>query len=205
MRLPIRLFLSLCLIAPMIPAQADDVSDLQATLSGMHSMQGKFSQAVTTRSGKVQISLGDFAIQRPGKFRWHYTKPYEQLIVGDGKEVWLYDPDLEQVTVRTMDQALDASPAALLSGDNNLTKRYTLKALQPRDGLAWVEALPKHNESNFNRVRLGFANNEIRRMELEDSFGQTTKIEFQNVMLNGKPETGLFRFTPPKGADVIRQ
>lgn len=205
MRLFSRLLLSLCLLAPLLPAQANDVADLQATLAGMRAMQGNFSQTVTARSGKVQVSQGDFAILRPGKFRWHYSKPYEQLLVGDGKEVWLYDPDLEQVTVRSMDNALDASPAALLSGENNLDKRYTMKALPARDGLAWVEASPKQSESSFNRVRLGFANNEIRKMELEDSFGQTTRIEFRNITLNGKPEAGLFRFTPPKGADVIRQ
>lgn len=205
MRLFSRLFISLCLLAPALPVQANDVANLQATLSAMRTMQGEFTQTVTARSGKTQVSRGDFAIQRPGKFRWHYSKPYEQLIVGDGKEVWLYDPDLEQVTVRSIDNALDASPAALLSGDNNLDKRYTLKGLQPRDGMAWVEASPKQSESNFDRVRLGFANNEIRKMELEDSFGQTTKIEFRSVTLNGKPDSNLFRFTPPKGADVIRQ
>ncbi len=204
MRLFSRL-LPLILLACALPAQADVVSELQSTLTGLKTMQGEFTQVVIARSGKTQTSSGDFAIQRPGKFRWNYRKPYEQLIVSDGKEVWLFDPDLNQVTVKVIDKALDSSPAALLSGENNLDKRYTLKALQAREGLAWVEAIPKQNDSNFNRVRLGFANNEIRKMELEDSFGQTTRIELRMQGINGKPDAALFRFTPPKGADVIRQ
>ncbi len=205
MRCLARLFAPLLLLACALPTRADVVADLQTTLTRMHALQGDFIQTVTTRSGKVQVSQGDFAIQRPGKFRWNYRKPYEQLIVADGKEVWLYDPDLEQVTIRKIDKALDASPAALLSGDNNLDKRYQLKALPAKENLSWVEAIPKQNDSNFNRVRLGFTNNEVRKMELEDSFGQTTKIELRTSVVNGKPDAGLFRFTPPKGADVIRQ
>ena len=205
MRFLPRLSALLLLLACSFSAKADVVADLQATLSAMRTMQGEFVQTVTTRSGKIQVSQGNFAIQRPGKFRWHYRKPYEQLIVGDGKEVWLYDADLDQVTVKSMNQALDASPAALLAGENNLDSRYALKPLPAREGLSWVDAAPKQSDSNFNRVRLGFAHNEIRKMELEDSFGQTTRIEFRNVVTNSKPEAGLFRFTPPKGADVIRQ
>lgn len=205
MRCLSRLPAFLLLLACSFSAKANVVADLQATLSAMRAMQGEFVQTVTTRSGKVQVSQGNFAIQRPGKFRWHYRKPYEQLIVGDGKEVWLYDADLDQVTVKSMNQALDASPAALLAGENNLDSRYALKPLPAREGLSWVDAAPKQSDSNFNRVRLGFTHNEIRKMELEDSFGQTTRIEFRNVVTNGKPEAGLFRFTPPKGADVIRQ
>ena len=199
------------LIAPALlmfcalPARADTVTDLQTLLGNLRVMQGEFTQTVVNRSGKVQASNGSFAIQRPGKFRWHYRKPYEQLIVGDGKDVWLHDPDLNQVTVKQIDKALDASPAALLSGDNQLDKRYKMKAQPTRDGLAWVEAIPKQNDSNFNRVRIGFANKEIRKMELEDSFGQKTRIDFRMVVINGKPDATLFRFTPPKGADVIRQ
>lgn len=200
-----RLFAFLLLLACALPAHADVVSELQTTLSGLRAMQGAFTQTVIGRSGKTQISTGEFAIQRPGKFRWNYRKPYEQLIVSDGKEVWLFDPDLNQVTVKGIDKALDSSPAALLSGENNLEKRYILKALPARDGLAWVEATPKQSDSNFNRVRLGFANNEIRKMELEDSFGQTTRIELRMQVINGKPDATLFHFTPPKGADVIRQ
>ncbi len=205
MRLLTRLSAPLLLLACSFPAWADVVTDLQATLSAMRTMQGEFIQTVTARSGKVQVSQGSFAIQRPGKFRWHYRKPYEQLIVGDGKDVWLHDPDLDQVTVKSMNKALDASPAALLAGENNLDHRYALKPLQAREGLSWVDAAPKQSDSNFNSVRLGFVHNEIRKMELEDSFGQTTRIEFRNSVINGKPEASLFRFTPPKGADVIRQ
>lgn len=193
------------LLACALPAHADVVTDFQTTLTGLRNMQGDFTQTVTAKSGKIQVSTGDFAILRPGKFRWHYIKPFEQLIVGDGKEIWLFDTDLNQVTVKAMDKAMDASPAALLSGDNQIEKRYTLKALPPANGLAWVEAIPKQSDSSFNRVRMGFANNEIRQMLLEDSFGQTTKVDLRLKSVNGQPDAALFRFTPPKGADVVRQ
>lgn len=200
-----RLIAPLFLLFCALPAHADAVADLQSILGNLRTMQGEFTQTVVNRSGKTQTSNGSFAIQRPGKFRWHYRKPYEQLIVGDGKDVWLHDPDLNQVTVKQIDKALDSSPAALLSGDNQLEKRYKLKALQARDNLAWIEAIPKQSDNNFNRVRIGFANKEIRRMELEDSFGQTTRIVFRMMVVNSKPDAALFHFTPPKGADVVRQ
>ena len=200
-----RLIAPLLLLLCALPAHADVVADLQSILGNLRAMQGEFTQTVINRSGKTQISNGSFAIQRPGKFRWNYRKPYEQLIVGDGKDVWLYDPDLNQVTVKKIDKALDSSPAALLSGDNHLEKRYKMKALPSRDGLTWVEALPKQTDNNFNQVRIGFSGKEIRRMELEDSFGQTTRIEFRSVIINGKLNAAQFRFSPPKGADVVRQ
>lgn len=205
MRLFARLLAPAVFLLATVSAQADVVADLQSLLSNLHTMQGEFTQTVVNRSGKKQVSTGDFAISRPGKFRWNYQKPYEQLIVSDGKQVWLYDPDLNQVTIKQIDKALDASPAALLSGDNNLEKRYQLKVLAARDGVNWVEAVPRQNDSNFNRIRLGFSGNDIRKMELEDNFGQSTQIELRSVNNNGKPNPALFSFTTPKGADEIRQ
>lgn len=200
-----RFLLPALLLSAASTVRAEPVAELQTLLGKLRSLQGEFTQTVISRSGKKQLSSGNFAIQRPGKFRWQYRKPYEQLIVGDGREVWLYDPDLNQVTVKTLDKALDASPAALLAGDNQLDKRYRLKALPEREGLSWVEAAPRQSDSNFNRIRLGFVKQELRAMELEDSFGQTTRVAFRSVISNGKTEASQFRFTPPKGADVIRQ
>lgn len=188
-----------------LPAHADPAADFQTLLSNMQNMRGDFSQTVVNRNGKTQTSSGTFAIQRPGKFRWNYHKPYEQLIVADGKEIWLFDPDLEQVTVKSMDKALDASPAALLSGDNQIGKRYTLKPLPARENLSWIEAIPKQKDSNFNRIRMGYSGSEIRKMELEDNFGQTTRVDLRVQAVNGKMDPSLFRFTPPKGTDVVRQ
>ncbi len=199
-----RLLPALLLICS-IPVHADVTADFQSLLSGLQNMRGDFTQTVTNRNGKTQVSTGSFAIQRPGKFRWNYHKPYEQLIVCDGKEIWLFDPDLDQVTVKSMDKGLDASPAALLSGDNQISKRYTIKALPAREGLNWVDATPKQKDSNFNRIRLGFSGNEIRKMELEDYFNQTTRVDLKIQGVNGKVDAGLFQFTPPKGADIVRQ
>lgn len=199
------MFRKLACIAVLLAstAYAEPVADLQKALSNARALSGDFTQTVVNRKGKTQTASGTFAILRPGKFRWNYKKPYEQLIVGDGKQVWLYDPDLQQVTVRDVSQALESSPAALLSGDNNLEKRYRLTALPARDGLDWVEATPRQNDSNFNKIRLGIAGGEIRRMELDDSFGQTTRVEFRNQV--NKADAAQFSFTPPKGVDVVRQ
>lgn len=199
------MFRKLACIAVLLAstAYAEPVADLQKALSNARALSGEFTQTVVNRKGKTQTASGTFAILRPGKFRWNYKKPYEQLIVGDGKQVWLYDPDLQQVTVRDVSQALESSPAALLSGDNNLEKRYRLTALPARDGLDWVEATPRQNDSNFNKIRLGIAGGEIRRMELDDSFGQTTRVEFRNQV--NKADAAQFSFTPPKGVDVVRQ
>lgn len=192
-----------CLALVTTLAHAEPVADLHKALAATRAISGDFTQTVTNRNGKTQTSSGSFAILRPGKFRWNYKKPNEQLIIGDGKQVWLYDPDLQQVIVRDVSHALESSPAALLSGDNNLDKRYTLKALPARDGMDWVEAAPKQSDSNFNKIRLGIAGGEIRRMELDDSFGQTTRVEFRNQ--SGKADASQFSFTPPKGVDVVRQ
>ncbi len=112
---------------------------------------------------------------RPGKFRWEYDKPYEQTIVGDGTRLWIYDKDLNQVTVRKLDRALGASPAALLAGSNEIEKSYALKAAGNEGGLDWLEAVPKTQDTAFERIRLGFGKAGLEAMELRDQFGQTTR------------------------------
>ncbi|AOX98996.1 outer membrane lipoprotein chaperone LolA [Jeongeupia sp. USM3] len=187
-------------------AHADGVSDLKRFLSSTAGVQGQFNQVVSGKPGSpTQISNGDFAIQRPGKFRWNYRKPYEQLIVGDGKRVWLYDPELRQATSKQLSAALESSPAALLAGDNALDKTYTLRNLANRDGLSWVEAVPKSKESTFDSIRLGLKNAQVVAMELQDHFGQTTKVTFSGLTQNPKQSADLFRFTPPKDVDVVEE
>ena len=150
-----------------------------------------------------QSSTGTFAFARPGKFRWSYEKPYEQLVVGDGSKVWVYDRDLNQVIVRQLDAALGATPAALLAGDNALERNFTLVDGGSADGLAWVEATPKAAESTFTKVRIGFRDALPRAMELTDAFGQTTRLAFDAFERNVSLGADLFRFTPPAGADVV--
>jgi outer membrane lipoprotein carrier protein len=165
---------------------------------------GEFEQRIYGRDRKVvQESRGTLAFSRPGRFRWVYVKPYPQLIVGDGARVWVYDEDLKQVTVRKLDQALGATPAALLAGSNDALKAFTLKDEGSKDGLEWVEATPREKESNFVSIRMGFGFSGLERMELADTFGQTTELRFTKFQRNARVDPELFRFVPPKGADVI--
>jgi outer membrane lipoprotein carrier protein len=185
-------------------AAASGLDELHAFLEGTQSAQGSFRQMVVNRDGRTtQTTAGTFAFARPGKFRWTYDKPFDQLIVGDGEKVWVYDRDLNQVIVRKLDAALGATPAALLAGDNALEKNFTLVAGGADGGLEYVDATPKSPDSQFKRIRLGFAQNLPRRMLLTDAFGQTTELTFGDLQRNPRLSPGTFTFTPPKGADVV--
>jgi outer membrane lipoprotein carrier protein len=185
-------------------ASASGLDELHAFLEGTQSAQGSFRQVVVNRDGRTtQTTAGTFAFARPGKFRWTYDKPFDQLIVGDGEKVWVYDRDLNQVIVRKLDAALGATPAALLAGDNALERNFTLVAGGADGGLEYVDATPKAPDSQFKRIRLGFAQNLPRRMLLTDAFGQTTELTFSDLQRNPKLPSDTFSFTPPKGADVV--
>jgi outer membrane lipoprotein carrier protein len=185
-------------------AQAGGMDRLNQFMSSTLAATGEFEQRIYNRERKlVQESRGTLAFLRPGKFRWAYSKPYSQLIVGDGVRVWVYDEDLNQVTVRKLDQALGATPAALLAGANDALKAFTLKDEGTRDGLEWVEAVPRDKDSTFERIRMGFGFSGLERMELTDTFGQTTELSFRGLQRNPRVDPGLFRFAPPAGADVV--
>lgn len=185
-------------------AFAGGVDALKAFIGDTRTARANFSQSVLDQNGKLrQKSEGTLAFSRPGKFRWVYQKPYEQLIVGDGARLWIYDADLEQVTVRKLGDALGSSPAALLAGSNEIEKFFTLKDAGTSEGLEWLEARPKDKESTFEAVRMGFAGNTLAAMELKDAFGQTTLLKFSGMVKNPAVNAGEFKFTPPKNADVI--
>lgn len=184
---------------------ADASADLQRYLAETKSLRGEFQQVVTQRSGKVQRSSGTLVIAKPGKFRWEYLKPYQQLLLGDGKQVTLYDADLMQVTIKPQGKLLDASPAALLAGQADLASRYTLKALPEKDQLQWVELTPKQPDQSFERARIGLDKAGVKAMELDDHFNQTTRIQFDKLERNPKLAADVFNFTIPAGADVIRE
>ncbi len=192
------------LFALALPAWADAQTRLSQFVSQTKALKANFSQTVLDRNGrKTQESSGTLFFSRPGKFRWVYQKPYAQLLVGDGKKLWIYDEDLDQVTVRKLDAALGDSPAALLAGENDIEKRFQLKETRGSDGLDWVEATPKSKEGSFEMVRLGFKGDALQAMELKDNFGQTTLLRFTNLVRNPSLGSSLFRFSPPKSADVI--
>ncbi|MEI6320467.1 MAG: outer membrane lipoprotein chaperone LolA [Pseudomonadota bacterium] len=177
---------------------------LRGFIEGTQSAQARFTQTVVDRKGRrVQEATGQMQFQRPGRFRWEYEKPYSQLLVGDGQRIWIWDRDLNQVTVRRLDQAITGTPAALLAGSNEIEKAFTVTAQPAQDGLDWLEAVPKGNESSFASVRLGFAQDVLAAMELNDALGSRTMIRFEDLQRNPKLAAQLFRFTPPKGADVL--
>lgn len=185
-------------------ALADPNQRLREFARQTQTLSGQFSQVVIDRNGRrTQESSGEFQLSRPGKFRWLYNRPYEQLIVGDGQRVWIYDRDLEQVSVRRVDRAIGESPAALLAGSNEIERHFNVREAGSRDGLDWLEATPKSREGGFERVRLGFRNQSLQAMELLDSFGQTTVVRFTNLRANLRLGAELFRFQPPPGVDVI--
>jgi outer membrane lipoprotein carrier protein len=184
-------------------AQATGIDQFRTFLKATQHARGSFVQSVVAKSGrKPQQSAGFFAFQRPGKFRWSYEKPYQQLLVSDGKKLWSYDPDLKQVTVRKLGDALGSSPAALLAGDS-LEENFLLIAGGTADGLEFVEATPNTKEGTFQSVRIGMKDNLPRVMEVHDNFGQTTTLLLSGFEVNAPLPADTFRFTPPKGADVV--
>jgi len=195
-------------LAALLPAAAGaaSIDELKALLAQTTTARAQFAQIVLDRNMKrLQQATGTMQFSRPGRFRWEYDKPHEQLIVGDGKRVWLYDKELNQVTVRRMDRALGSSPAAILAGSNDIEKDYVLSAVGGREGLEWLEAVPRAQDTAFERVRLGFGKTGLEAMELRDQFGQITVIKFSTMERNIKLPAESFRFTPPKGADVISE
>ncbi|HEX9673670.1 MAG TPA: outer membrane lipoprotein chaperone LolA [Burkholderiales bacterium] len=198
--------LLLLLLLPGVALGAATVEELKALLRETTTARAHFAQIVLDSNMKtLQQVTGTMQFSRPGKFRWEYDKPYEQTIVGDGARVWLYDKDLNQVTVRRFDRAIGSSPAALLAGSNEIEKDYALTGLKSRDGLDWLEAVPRTRDTAFERINLGFGKLGLEAMELRDQFGQITVIKFSTIERNAKLPPELFRFTPPKGADVISE
>ena len=195
---------ALCLLASLPASAASGIAQLRSFIESTQSGRASFEQRVTAKSGrKPQEASGTMAFSRPGKFRWTYDKPYYQLLVGDGDKLWVHDRDLNQVTVKTLGDALASTPAALLAGRNELERNFELREGGVEDGLTWVDAKPNAAEGGFESVRIGFADGMLRGMVLRDSFGQTTLLRFNSFERNPKLDDAQFRFKPPAGADVI--
>ncbi len=227
----LRSLLMVAALAAPLAAQADAVEKLKIYVATVHTAQANFIQEVLDSKGKrLQVSSGTMQFSRPGKFRWEYQKPYEEIMVGDGKRFWLYDVDLQQVTVKKLDAALGSSPAALLAGSHEIERDFVLKDVpcEPRPAggqteitsqvsgagktacareeaaLDWLEAKPKAKDASFERIRMGFnARSELVVMELYDTFGHVTVLHFSGILRNPKFPPELFKFAPPKGADVL--
>lgn len=197
------IMLACMLVMPLI-AKADGTSSLKNFYDKTHAMRANFYQLVTDKQGrKIQEVYGQMQLKRPNKFRWDYNKPFEQQIISDGKQVWLYDTELAQVTVRELSKALGSSPAALLAGDDNLDKNFKLMNASRTDNLDWVIATPKDKDTGFEQISLGFKDNALQEMDLVDSFGHQTKIVFTKLESNPVIDAKTFLFKPPKGVDVV--
>ena len=199
-----KFFIFLFFVLPL-SAYAGATDKLKNFIASTHSAQANFTQEVRDKSGKrIQSASGTMQFVRPGKFRWVYQKPFEQLIVGDGEKFWLHDVELNQVTVKKIDAALGSSPAALLSGSNEIERDFQLKDIGTKDNLEWLQATPRAQDTSFEKVLMAFnAQSELMVMELQDAFGHTTVLRFSKLQRNPKLSPQLFKFVPPKGADVL--
>jgi outer membrane lipoprotein carrier protein len=194
------------LLATAASADETPVQRLHAFLAKATSLQADFNQVLVDEKGVPgQKTSGVFYLQRPGKFRWDYLKPYHQEIVSNGGKVWFYDVDLEQVTAKRLNEAIGSTPALLLSGEVALETNFTIENQGTDEGLYWIKLLPKAEDSGFKYVLIGLDGETLAGMELNDNFGQLTRIYFANVKTGARLERSLFEFKPPAGVDVFEE
>ena len=200
-----QLLAALCLMGASLVARADAVDTLRDFIRDVKTGRAEFTQTVTSPDGaKKKSSRGSFEFSRPNRFRFAYAKPFEQLIVGDGQKVWIFDADLNQASSRKFSSALGATPAALLAG-GALDKDFDLAAMPSKDGLDWAQATPKQKDGAFKSVVLGFKGKELAVLEINDAFGQLSVLQFSQFATGIGLAADAFHFTPPVGADVIEQ
>ena len=189
-------------------AHAAALDQFKSFVATTKSAKGEFTQQQLRKSatGKAApVSSGSFVFARPGKFIWNYQKPYDQLLQADGDQLYIYDKDLNQVTIKKLGNALGSSPAAILFGSNDLEKNFTLSEAGTRDGLEWLNAVPKARDTSFEQISIGLRNGVPEAMELKDNFGQTSVLKFTSFQRNPSLGAQQFSFQIPKGADVNRQ
>jgi len=185
-------------------AAASPAGEVEGYLNGLATWSADFTQTIDDGHGKVMRSAaGKLYLKKPGRFRWDYSQPSEQLILADGKQIWFYDKDLAQANVRSMDASLSNTPAVLLSGNSSVSSQFDVTALPPSDGLDWYQLIPKRADTDFQLVRIGFRKGELASMFLADKLNQITQLTFSNSKRNAKFASDLFSFVPPPGVDVI--
>ncbi len=185
-------------------ARASAAAEVEKYLAGLATWSADFTQTIDDGHGKVlRSAAGKLYLQRPGKFRWDYVEPSEQLVLADGKQIWFYDKDLAQANVRDMDSTLASTPASLLTGGGSVATQFDITALPDAGGLQWFQLIPKHSDTDFQLLRIGFAKGELASMFLADKLGQVTQLTFTRPSRNAKFTSDLFSFTPPPGVDVI--
>ena len=197
------LFISAVLFGTAV-ADSSPVDQLKTFLRASASLSADFKQVSYNKAGQAaQSSFGKFYLSRPGKFRWNYQKPFVQEIVSNTGKVWFYDADLEQVTVKKLDDSLGSTPALLLTGQVDIDEKFVLEEQGSDENLNWIKLSPKNEESGFKYILIGLDKGQLGGMELSDNFGQLTRIYFSNIQLNPGLDDALFDFKPPKNADVF--
>jgi outer membrane lipoprotein carrier protein len=199
--------LALAVFGGAAPAAAAAPTAIDRYLDGLQTLRAEFSQRlVDARGVTVQEAQGSLVVQRPGRFRWE-VRPVGavggQLLVADGRNLWFFDKDLDQVTVKPADATLTATPAMLLSGVGDIREVFEVETLPRSGGLDWVRVVPRASDADFRDARLGFEGRELRRMELHDKLGQTATLLFSRTQRNANVDPAELRFTPPPGADLI--
>lgn len=197
------------LLAPAFVYADTAIDQFQSFVSSTQSAKGEFTQrqlkTVEDQSVLSKPAEGFFVFARPGRFIWTYTQPYEQVLQADGKQLYIYDKDLNQVTIRQLSKALNSNPAAILFGDVDVNKGFTIKEIGTKNGLAWFEAIPRSKNTGFEKISIGMRNGLPAAMELHDSFGQISVLTFQRFQQNPAVKQNQFKFVIPQGADVYRQ
>jgi outer membrane lipoprotein carrier protein len=177
---------------------------LQSHLQSYKQVSGQFTQIISSEKGNhTQSSTGEFWIKKPSQFRWHYSTPYIQKIISNGRKLWVYDEDLEQVTIKGVSQSIDSSPLAIILGSASLDKLFDFVQLEDNNDLQWLKLTPKTDSSGFEYINVGFKSGLLSRMVLQDNFGQTTRLLFTNVTVHTPLDSDLFEFKVPNGADVF--
>jgi outer membrane lipoprotein carrier protein len=185
-------------------ADESPINQLKAFLKASASLSADFKQVSFNQAGQAgQSSFGQFYLSRPGKFRWNYKKPFAQEIVSNSDKVWFYDADLEQVTVKELDDSLGSTPALLLTGQVDIDEKFVLEEQGNDEEMNWIKLSPKNEESGFKYILIGLNHGQLGGMELSDNFGQLTRIYFSNIQLNPTLNPNLFSFKAPKGVDVF--
>ena len=187
-------------------AGATALEQFKTFVASTKAARGEFTQRQVKKSDTAKVSQpasGTFLFARPGKFIWTYAKPFEQLLQADGDQLYIYDKELNQVTVKKLGDALGSSPAAILFGSNDLEKNFTLTEAGTRDGLEWLKATPKAKDSTFEEISIGLRNGTPEAMELRDAFGQTSLLAFKKFEKNPALTATQFKFVMPKGVDVF--
>ena len=177
---------------------------LENFLANTKTFKAEFQQTLRAYDGEIlQKTEGEFYLNRPGKFRWNYKEPYEQIIVSDGERIWIYDVDLEQVTVQKQTSGLPATPMALLEDSASLYKSFNVSPLDEHDGVFRLKLLSKTKEADFGEIVIGLDSKGLRFMQLHDQFEQVTDIVFSEISTNKALAKELFEFVPPEGVDVF--